>query len=201
MNKAVVLLLLFISSYQGFGQTRLGFKAGANLSTVIADKDVVAFPEYVNIEEPRVGYYVGVFSSIPFNKKLSLHPELLLSLKGFKTVSTHPDRYRYTTNLHYLNLPILLSYKPFSKFTLLAGPEFGLLLRAKYKGDFIEGWRTSTDYKKSDFGVTAGLNYDFLPKWAIEGRYSHGITYLTEYQQVKDTRNRVWQVGVAYTLK
>jgi hypothetical protein len=135
------------------------------------------------------------------DNKFSIQPELLLSQKGFKSESIHLDAITTTARFYYLNLPLLFRYKPIENFALLAGPEFGLLLRASGKREDREDWDEFTrSYKRRDFGLVVGANYDVTPAMAVELRYSHGMTKQLPFKGLNEMQNRVVQIGLAYKV-
>lgn len=104
----------------------LGFKIGANYSNVY-DSQGENF-----VADAKFGFATGVFASIPIAGFFGFQPELLYSQKGFKATGTLlGSNYSYTRTTNYLDIPLLLAFKPSTKFTLLAGPQFSFLLSEK----------------------------------------------------------------------
>lgn len=104
----------------------LGFKIGANYSNVY-DSQGENF-----VADAKFGLAKGVFASIPIAVFFGFQPELLYSQKGFKATGTLlGSNYSYTRTTNYLDIPLLLAFKPSNKFTLLAGPQFSFLLSEK----------------------------------------------------------------------
>ncbi|MGV3587935.1 MAG: porin family protein [Adhaeribacter sp.] len=205
MRKLILLLIIFISSFQSYSQTKLGVKSGLVASTVIAKK-FIRQADYEDFEHPKLGYYGGVYTTMILGDKYCFRPELLFSLKGYKTTSSDTlwDA-RKNRRLYYLNLPLLISYKYSERLTLMTGPELGLLLRAEGKhtiyagnsGDFktIEG-----GFERGDYGIALGFNYRLMAKLSFDLRYSLGFNKLTQRWGISDTRNKALQGGLAYNL-
>jgi hypothetical protein len=107
-------------------QLVFGIKAGMNVSNVWDEQgaDFVA--------DPKLGAAAGVFLAVPIGKYFGVQPELLFSQKGFKgggVLLGFP--YSFTRTTSYLDVPILVQFKPIEYFTLLAGPQFSYLLNEK----------------------------------------------------------------------
>jgi len=109
------------SQAQGF---HLGIKAGANLFKV----DGESFDQQF-----QFGYNVGAFSQIDVTKNWGIQPEVLFNQTNYRTgnsfSSVVPDGVNDVKGkLNYLTIPVLLSYRPIPILSLLAGPQFGILL-------------------------------------------------------------------------
>jgi hypothetical protein len=107
-------------------QLVFGIKAGMNVSNVWDEQgaDFVA--------DPKLGAAGGVFLAVPIGKYFGVQPEVLFSQKGFKgggVLLGFP--YSFTRTTSYLDVPILVQFKPIEYFTLLAGPQFSYLLKEK----------------------------------------------------------------------
>lgn len=208
MNRSLFVVLLFIViSEAACGQFKLGVKAGMNLSNG-------NFTE-TSTEDLKVLTSIngGVFSEVDFNEQLSLRAELLYSVKGWKGLNQNAAGDEFKLNLHYLNLPILIGYKPISKLSLLAGPEFGYLIHAARKpaSSIID---PDDLYRKFDLGLCLGSSYSLTKNFSIEMRYTYGFAPLVKETVVlrdannnpigestfKDGANRVFQFNLLYTL-
>jgi hypothetical protein len=103
-----------------------GLKAGLNMSNVWDSKgqDFVADPKY--------GLAGGAFLSLPIGKYLGVQPEVMISQKGFKgSGSLLGFSYSNTRTTTFIDVPLLVQFKPIQYFTLLAGPQFSYLLKEK----------------------------------------------------------------------
>lgn len=103
-----------------------GVKAGLNMSNVWDSKgqDFVADPKY--------GLAGGAFLSLPIGKYLGVQPEVMISQKGFKgSGSLLGFSYSNTRTTTFIDVPLLVQFKPIQYFTLLAGPQFSYLLKEK----------------------------------------------------------------------
>lgn len=103
-----------------------GLKAGLNMSNVwdTQGQDFVADPKY--------GLAGGAFVSLPIGKYLGIQPELMISQKGFQgSGSLLGFSYSNTRTTTFIDVPLLVQFKPIQYFTLLAGPQFSYLLKEK----------------------------------------------------------------------
>lgn len=136
-----------------------GVKAGANLSN-IWDTDAEDFSA-----DPKFGFAGGVFISLPLGKLLAIQPEVIFSQKGYKASGTFLTvPYEVTRTSNYLDIPILLAFRPADFISILAGPQIGFQLSQKDK--FTAGSFSSEEqqqfendnWRKNMLGVHLGLD-------------------------------------------
>jgi hypothetical protein len=109
-------------------RTRLmfGVKAGFNYSNVYDTKG-----EAFNADG-KFGFATGGFIAIPIGRLFGLQPEILFSQKGFRgTGILLGSTYDFTRTTNYLDIPLLVSFKPSEFITILAGPQYSYLLKQK----------------------------------------------------------------------
>ncbi|MGV3503545.1 MAG: porin family protein [Adhaeribacter sp.] len=200
MRKIFFCLVCLLPVIKGFSQTTLGIRAGSNASTVFTRDNASGTQFETDIKEPVLGYYLGVFSTFDFAEKFGLRPELILSRKGFKVEMPRLEGNNTIARFYYLNLPLLLSYKTSEKVSLLAGPEFGYLLKSSGKKKDREEYKPFDSKERSDIGLALGMSYLLDPAFEIEVRYTHGFTQLSPFLSLNGMQNRSLQLGVAYTL-
>jgi hypothetical protein len=186
---ALVLLLTLTMINVAQSQLQLGVKAGINVANV----------DYENFENKNIiRFNTGLVSQIDFNSTLFLRPELIYSVKGWGFDDG-------SMNLHYLNMPVLLGYKPIKKLSVLLGPELGYLLRTVRKP---ESPNFDSPYEKIDYGISIGASYNVAKSTAIEVRYTYGFDTLLKgftrdannnsTGKDRDGANRVLQFNVIY---
>jgi len=201
-----------------------GVKAGLNASMYNSVSDNYGVD---NNEKLKPGFNAGIFVHIPVAEKFSIQPELLFSQLGSKT----KERYRhysngygfvsdvdYKSNLNYLVLPVMVQYNILPQLYVEAGPEFGLLLGGRIKGDQksteISGNNSFsyTDhfsnkiqkdfYHTFNFGVGIGAGYYFTQNLAATARFTAGLTGIYKNSQSDNkVRNNAFQVGLAYQFR
>ncbi|NIF05258.1 PorT family protein [Chryseobacterium sp. Tr-659] len=200
-----------------------GVKAGFNGSTLTRGDGY----NYDNNEKIKPGFHAGVFVHIPVTEKFSVQPELLFSQLGSKSdynYRTTSDNYRmtqhysYTTTLNYITLPLMVQYNILPQLYVEAGPEFGLLLGGKTKGDLTTIEMTGSTLivehnehvsksipmsllNRFNFGIGIGAGYYFTEKLAATARFTAGITEVYKYNSDDKIRNNAFQIGVAYKFK
>ena len=93
--------------------------------------------------------------------------------------------------LKYINIPILLSYKPNKFVALQAGPQFGILMESS-KSIFQNG---KDAFKKGDFSMLAGLQLN-ISKLRIYGRYAIGLNNLNDIDNQDKWKTQTIQLGL-----
>ncbi|MDD4492681.1 MAG: porin family protein, partial [Bacteroidales bacterium] len=94
-----------------------GVKAGVNLSNVYDSQG-----EQFNADS-KLGLAAGVFVALPLGKYFGIQPEILFSQKGYKgSGSLLGSDYSFSYTSNYIDVPLLLAFKPISLITIVAGP-------------------------------------------------------------------------------
>jgi hypothetical protein len=155
----ILAFLAFQSNAQDHNRFQLGLKAGANYANVY-DTEGEDFKA-----DATLGLAAGVFATVPVLNSVSIQPELLFSQKGFKaTGQLLGSSYSLERTSSYLDIPILVAFKPIRAFTLLAGPQYSYLL--KQKDVFENGANTieqeqefmNDDYRKYNLAFVGGAD-------------------------------------------
>lgn len=197
-----------------------GVKAGLNASTL---SQYDRYDGYDNDQKMKAGFNAGVFVNIPVAEKFSIQPELLFNQLGSKSEEKYEffinsdvlrQKFDYKTTLNYLSLPVMVQYNILPQLYVEAGPEFGILLSGKTKGDAtmtnISG-NTSTQsfsnniskdiLNKFNFGIGIGAGYYFTQNLAATARFTAGITDVYKHNTGDAIRNNAVQIGLAYKFK
>jgi len=168
---------------------KFGLKAGANLSNVYDSKDQEFHADF------KVGFAGGAFLAIPIGKYIGIQPEVLFSQKGYKasgTFLTIPYEFTHITN--YIDIPLLLAIKPSPFLTLLAGPQYSLLV--KQKDVFTGGGLTGTEEQefendKSVLCITGGIDINIYQVvlgaragWDLQNNNGDGTSTNPRYKNV-----------------
>lgn len=136
--KKTILVIAFATFLVGnmFAQNRddnfrekisFGLKVGANLSNVYDSQG-----EQFN-SDPKIGLATGIFVAIPVGKYLGAQPELLFSQKGYQGAgSILGSDYSYTYTSNFIDVPLLLAFKPIPFITVLVGPQYSFLVSDRY---------------------------------------------------------------------
>ncbi|WET02229.1 porin family protein [Flavobacterium sp. YJ01] len=215
MKKSKLIICALLMCAGAMAQTekvKLGVKAGLNISNLTFDENELKSSD-------KTGFTAGLMAEIPLTKSFSVQPELLFSQQGMKLSYSDPEvqnsHYKSTIALNYLNIPIMLKYYVAKGFSLQAGPQVGILLKAnnKYQDNFL-GYdnHDKMDLKDYSNGVDAsvnfGLGYQFQNKFYADVRYNMSYTDVfkdatsnTNYIIKSDMKNRIFQVTVGYFFK
>jgi len=198
------------SSSSSMSSVRFGVKAGMNVSSLSKDAGL-------EDQKSKIGFNAGVFANIPVAESFSIQPELLYNQLGSKvensyTIAGITTRESYSTNFDYITVPVMFQYNFVPNFYLEAGPEFGLMVGAKNKGDrTTTGGGTTTMVSYTDdidkdnlntfnFGVGIGAGYYFTDNLGVTARYVAGVTDVAKDRPSGSDaiRNNNFQVGLAY---
>ena len=206
MKKAIILIaMVTLSVTSSYAQSEttttksnnreklfFGLKIGTNYSNVYdtQGQDFVA--------DSKFGLAGGGFVSIPIGTYFGVQPEVLYSQRGYKSSGTFlGSSYSMTRTTDYLDIPLLVAFKPIENLTLLFGPQFSYLM--KQKDDFTGGSITSTqeqtytndNYRKNIFCLTGGvdLNVDHLviglrTGWDVTNNNGDGTSTTPRYKNM-----------------
>jgi hypothetical protein len=188
---AVLMVVLAIGSAsfaQGF---HMGIKGGANLLKI----DDKSFKD-----EFKFGYNLGAFAEINFNKKIGIQPELLWAQSTYRTATNIdeviPDsKADVDVKLNYLQIPILLNYRPVKILSLQAGPQFGILINED--NSLLQNGKDA--FKKGDFSMLAGAQLNLGPLKA-GARYAIGLNDINDITNNGEWKSRGWQLYVGLRL-
>src|ERR1035437_14271 len=104
----------------------LGIKFGANVSNVY-DSQGQDFQA-----DAKFGFVGGGYLAIPIGKYLGIQPELLFSQKGFQGKGIIIGQsYAFIRTTNYIDIPLLIAFKPLPCVTILAGPQYSYLINQK----------------------------------------------------------------------
>ncbi len=168
---------------------RFGIKAGANADKIAGQ----TFKEGYNLS-----YHVGGFAEIDLTKKIGIQPELLWSQSTTSKATGLPAIYQSLPNdikLDYLQIPVLLRYNVTSMFTLLAGPQFSVLVN--HKNNLLQNGETA--FKQGDFAMVLGGQFN-LKMLRVYGRYNIGLQNINDYDDKNKWTNQQIQLGVGIRL-
>ncbi|MNK01932.1 hypothetical protein D3C87_197460 [compost metagenome] len=122
---------------------KFGIKAGANYSNVWDERD--------NDFEAsgKAGFAGGAFLHVPIGKFLGVQPEVLFSQKGYSGSGNFlMQSYEFKRTTNYLEIPLLITLKPTSFLTIVAGPQYSFLL--SQKTNFSSGTYEASEFEEYD---------------------------------------------------
>jgi opacity protein-like surface antigen len=167
---------------QGF---HLGIKAGANLFKI----DGESFSQDFNF-----GYCVGAFSQIYFTPNWGIQPELMFNQTNYRTGDQFSSIYPNGVNdvkgkLNYLSIPVLLSFRPIPFLSLLAGPQFGIMLN---QDEHLVN-NAQQAFKSGDVSLVGGAQLNLM-KFMVGARYVLGLNNVNNLDDGVSWKNQGWQV-------
>ncbi|MFN3756380.1 MAG: porin family protein [Flavobacterium sp.] len=159
-----------VNTTSGLG---FGVKGGVNFSNL--------YTEEVDDNNVLTSFHVGVFVTIPIVDFFGIQTEVLYSRKGAELAYnnaflTGTAQFR----LNYIEVPVLLKFNITENFNIHAGPYVAYLIDADVVNkssnanfDFEENLNND-DFNKFDYGLSAGLGFDFN-SFGIGARYNYGL--------------------------
>ncbi len=177
--------MALFAGYCGYSQTPvLGIKAGANVSNLRVKS---------NNTDYKAGVNLGLLAHIHLSKDWALQPEVMYSQQGGKSTNNN----KLTTNLDYINVPLLAQYMFSNGFRLEAGPQIGFLVSAKSK---LDGNSTNVkgNYKSTDVSFPIGLGFLSPAGLGVDARWVPGLSNIQS--SGTSTNNNVFQIGLFYHI-
>jgi hypothetical protein len=182
MKKLAFVLTLFtaFAIRTNAQQVQFGLKAGANFATITSSTG----------GSTLINFNAGALVKIPLAEALSLQPEAVYSGQGIKGTGGK-------LKLDYINIPVLFTYTLPAGVFFQTGPQLGILLSAKAKGDDGSSADAKELFKTTDFSWAFGMGY-LIPdiNFGFNVRYNLGIASLGK--EGGASKNSVFQVGVFY---
>lgn len=152
----------------------IGIKAGTNYANVWNTEG-----EQFDADG-KFGAAAGVYLTIPLGKLLAIQPEVMFSQKGYQASGEFLGvNYKSVRTANWLDVPMLLSIRPASFLSVVAGPQFSFLLSQNDKftaGDFTESQQENfenNDWRKFMLGLHAGVdinikNFTISPRAMVD---------------------------------
>ncbi len=155
------------------------------------------------IIEPRkrTGFYIGAGADIPLGEMVSIEPGLVYTQRGYglkgnltiNKLKIEALNARATSQMHYIDLPVLIKVKPAGGLTIFAGPQISYLVKNNLQADVaLLGFsliNTDLDitnqFNKFDLGITGGIGYEFKGGFGIAASYEKGFNRLDKNQNFK----------------
>jgi len=97
--------------------------------------------------------------------------------------------------LDYLTIPVLLSYRPIPLLSLLAGPQYGILLN---QDEHLVN-NTEKAFKKGDFALVGGVQLNLL-SFLVGARYVAGLTNINNVTNESTWKNQGWQLYAGFRI-
>lgn len=137
MKRFVVVTLLFmlistfvfaqVETTENREKSQIGVKAGLSYSNVY-DSEGNEFDS-----DAKYGLHFGAFLKVPIGKSLGIQPEILFTQKGFKgSGKLLGSSYNFKRTTTFIEIPVLVAFKPSEFITVLVGPQLSFLTKEKY---------------------------------------------------------------------
>ena len=154
---------------------------------------------------PNFGFYGGAFVSQDFSDFFFGQVELLYSRKGVSTHKLVNTAVKYSRQIHYLQLPILVGMRfADERLSLMLGPEFGYCLGTKvYDGNAVLPDPSSMgNVRPFNFAIALQSCYWITENLGLDLKGDFGVTPTMKDAQVKDVKDRGHnlsiQIGLSY---
>ncbi len=193
MKKSMlVLTAMLFSSYVFSQNTAFGLKAGVNFSNLKVEKNDFD----ISNSKYNTAFHGGAFAHVHVSDRFAIQPELVYSSQGGKYSGNGET---YTTNLSYVNIPVLAQVMFGEGFRLQAGPQLGFLVSAKSKYD-SEEVSIKDNYKGIDISFPIGLGYLMSSGFGLDARWVPGLMDVNKNSSESNigVSNNVFQVGLFY---
>lgn len=203
MGKSILLVafaLITFNTTNAQGPS-FGLKGGLNFSSLDVESDE---------QKGRLGFNAGVFGRTDAELPLGVQVELLYSTKGssadYTTFFGYVDQ-SVDFKLNYLELPVILAFRPVPILDIHLGGYAGYLLAAEVEtsGDLGSG---SEDldvdhFQRIDAGLAVGAALNLGPA-QIGARYLYGLTELADSEEARtvlgNAKNACLQAYIAFGL-
>jgi hypothetical protein len=182
-------------------EVNFGVKGGLNLSNLYIDE------EDIDDENSRLGFHVGFVSQFMLAETFGIQPEFLFSTKGAEAVYSGLINQTVNFNINYIDVPVLLVFRPIPVMEIQAGPYFGFLLNSniEYSGTVAGTDELDRDHFNTlDYGLAGGVAFNFAGIQAGV-RYNLGLQKLASSSAANvllgDSKHSYGQLFIALRFK
>lgn len=184
-------IIMMVTTSNVYSQRfKFGIKAGADIKKLSGKtfKDQFSY-----------GYHAGVFTEIGLSSRFGIQPEVYFSQVNIDSSSQFSDIYNFKKiskiQLKYVNIPVLLSFKPSKYVSLQAGPQFGILV--DNANTVLQNGKDA--FKKGDFSLLAGLQIN-ISRIRLYGRYCIGLNNLNDIDNQDKWKSQTIHAGLGFTF-
>lgn len=183
-------------------QMRFGIRAGANFMNM----GKLEFLNQSYSTDSKAGFQVGVYGDLPMGGGFAFLPEIMFIQKGAKLNETVAgNTAELDTKVSYIDVPLLIGYKPTPELTVFAGPQVSFLLSQKSTGLLNDDAQTEStdtkDFSKSLAGGTVGLGYSITPNINVNARYMMDFQKALKDDVNQDKiKNKGFALSLGYTF-
>ena len=198
------LFTFFTASILTFSITaqEFGIQAGMNITNI---KNDIIVGEYVK-NNNKVGINCGLNAVFPLTDIMFIKTGLLYSEKG---ANSENSGLKMSWDFTYMEFPINITYSIDNRISLIAGPYFGLLMRAKSKvwgnAYFLEQpideeYYIKEDMPAWDFGINIGTSFSVNESTSLGAGYQVGLTDINNDRYVEAKHSNI-HIEITYFFK
>lgn len=196
-KKTAALLFILFITFSAIAQEKkfvMGVKVGLNVAT---QDPIGNYPrETSSIVRPHFGV---VTESLLF-KSLALQADFMYSGHGCKYIGI--TRKELRSKFDYINVPMFLKWNITDNFSILGGPQFGMIFDQEFQDDrsgVVQKEDFSTRYSRFEVSVGGGLEWKFDNGIGFYARYVYGLTDIDEgLPFLTFNKNKTTQFGFTY---
>lgn len=179
-SSALIVISVACSVQANAQLVQAGLRAGVNVSnwSLSGETDILA--------KSRIAPELGAYVAIRIAKSLAIEPGIAYSNGG--TTLKYIDGSKSDVRLSYLQIPILARFSLTRSFSLFAGPQLGLLMKATATNNDHHRDNIKSILKSDDLALIAGLQYNLPAGIGIGLKYTAGLKdiYTSEAVNVKN---------------
>jgi hypothetical protein len=216
MKNTILFHLLFLLLAVNANAQQFMIQAGINGSGMVEKTDSYVNDDLIYI--PR--FHLGAVVEFEMSDNMNLQTGLLLINRGYRYKLEIPDssyKYLETTNIYYLDVPVLFKLHTTvgnAELFALGGGYLGFGLKTLYqeklydKNDFYRsnyfiefGDDENDNIKKTDFGLVGGLGVEFSDRHIIQFSVDFGLANISPLEDngYKE-QNRVYKLSYLFIL-
>ncbi len=208
---AQILIGLIFGDRLNSNKMEFGLNVSANMTTM----------SHIDGDKFNNGLAIGLYIDYKFADHFALATSLLFSSpKGIRNFGpeeffqTLPDSIwngsKSNRKLSYMDLPLVIQYRPVPQIGIGLGVQTSLLLKAEDSFSHnYEDWDIGAviditdNFSRLDFGMVASLNFHFRgdPGVQIRFNYSHGLVNVYNSSTGRTAYNRTFQLGAMIPIK
>jgi Outer membrane protein beta-barrel domain len=194
-----IVLMLFTTSgayAQLFQSVHYGVRAGL-------DGDKISGRSFTG--KLNGGVTLGGYAELNFNNSWGIQPELNYHLLTSETTDAFNSIYQGVTGtnvqLNYVELPVLLFFKPTPELSIMLGPQYSYLF-AQTQNLLPSGGQLANQepFEKNNISVVFGAQLN-LGKFKVGARYNWGVVSLDNLNNSDNWKTQGAQLYLAYGLK
>src|SRR3569623_798159 len=161
MKRTIIFATAFFIMLNAKAQTaHFGIKAGLNASSL-------SYKDNSDMQS-KIGFNAGLLAHIHTGSNFwAFQPEVYFSAEGVHSKSNS----NVSTDLGYINVPVLIQYMFSNGFRLEAGPQLGIMMSGKSKVG-TSSTELNGKLKAATFSIPAGIGYLTSTGLGFDARYN-----------------------------